>query len=43
MILNFQDIKQDPITLEELEQMRELAGSYEHFLVKKHSFTNQWI
>jgi hypothetical protein len=23
--------------------MRELAGSYEHFLVKKHSFTNQWI
>ncbi|CAH0337272.1 Regulatory protein Spx [Flavobacterium sp. CECT 9288] len=31
----FHDIKQDPITLEELEQMRELAGSYEVLFSKK--------
>lgn len=31
----FHDIKQDPITLEELEQMRELAGSYEALFSKK--------
>ncbi|TWI01341.1 arsenate reductase [Flavobacterium tiangeerense] len=31
----FHDIKQDPITLEELEQMRKLAGSYEALFSKK--------
>lgn len=31
----FHDIKQDPITLEELEQMRELTGSYEALFSKK--------
>ncbi|MFV8368921.1 arsenate reductase family protein [Flavobacterium sp. LB2R40] len=31
----FHDIKQDPITLAELEQMRELSGSYEALFSKK--------
>ena len=31
----FHDIKQDPITVEELEQMRELSGSYESLFSKK--------
>ena len=31
----FRDIKQDAITTEELEQMRELAGSYEALFSKK--------
>ena len=31
----FHDIKQDPITVEELEQMRELSGSYEALFSKK--------
>jgi arsenate reductase len=39
----FHDIKQDPITVAELEKC-ELSGSYEHFLAKKkHSCTNRWI
>jgi len=33
--LVFHDIKQDPITAEELEQMRELSGSYEALFSKK--------
>jgi arsenate reductase len=33
--LTFHDIKQDPITVEELEQMRELSGSYEALFSKK--------
>ncbi|MBP4141315.1 arsenate reductase family protein [Flavobacterium sp. P4023] len=32
---NFHDIKQDPITVEELEHMRELSGSYEALFSKK--------
>ena len=31
----FRDIKQDPITVTELEQMRELSGSYEALFSKK--------
>jgi arsenate reductase len=31
----FHDIKQDPITVEELEKMRELSGSYEALFSKK--------
>ena len=31
----FHDIKQDPITIAELEQMRELSGSYEALFSKK--------
>lgn len=33
--LVFHDIKQNPITIEELEQMRELSGSYEALFSKK--------
>ena len=33
--LVFHDIKQDPITVEELEQMHELSGSYEALFSKK--------
>ena len=33
--LSFHDIKQNPITETELEQMRELAGSYEALFSKK--------
>jgi arsenate reductase len=33
--LAFHDIKQNPITIEELEQMRELSGSYEALFSKK--------
>lgn len=33
--LVFHDIKQDPITVAELEQMRELSGSYEALFSKK--------
>ena len=33
--LVFHDIKQDPITVEDLEQMRELSGSYEALFSKK--------
>ena len=33
--LTFNDIKQDPITVAELEQMRALSGSYEVLLSKK--------
>src|SRR6478752_2669882 len=33
--LEFRDIRQNPITLEELEQMRELSGSYEALFSKK--------
>ena len=33
--LEFHDIKQDPITVEELEQMREISGSYEALFSKK--------
>lgn len=33
--LAFHDIKQDPITIEQLEQMHELAGSYEALFSKK--------
>src|SRR3970040_390722 len=33
--LKFHDIKQDPITIEELEQMYELSGSYEALFSKK--------
>ena len=32
---NFRDIKQDLITVEELEKMRELSGSYEALFSKK--------
>ena len=33
--LEYHDIKQNPITTEELEQMRELSGSYEALFSKK--------
>ena len=33
--LTFHDIKQDPITLEELEEMHSLSGSYEALFSKK--------
>lgn len=33
--LAFHDIKQDPITVDELEKMRELTGSYEALFSKK--------
>lgn len=33
--LVFHDIKQNPITIEELEQMHELSGSYEALFSKK--------
>lgn len=33
--LVFHDIKQDPITVEELEQMHQLSGSYEALFSKK--------
>ena len=33
--LDFHDIRQNPITLEELEHMRELSGSYEALFSKK--------
>ena len=33
--LVFHDIKQDPITIEELEKMHELSGSYEALFSKK--------
>lgn len=33
--LVFHDIKQDPITAKELEEMRELSGSYEALFSKK--------
>lgn len=33
--LTFRDIKQDSLTIEELEKMRELAGSYEALFSKK--------
>lgn len=33
--LKFHDIKQDPITVAELQQMRELSGSYEALFSKK--------
>jgi arsenate reductase len=33
--LVFHDIKQDPITIEELEEMHRLAGSYEALFSKK--------
>ncbi|MBX9807928.1 MAG: arsenate reductase [Flavobacteriaceae bacterium] len=33
--LVFHDIKQDPITVEELEEMRQLSGSYEALFSKK--------
>lgn len=33
--LKFHDIKQDPITVEELEQIRELSGSYQALFSKK--------
>lgn len=33
--LAFHDIKQDPISVEELEKMRELSGSYEALFSKK--------
>ena len=33
--LTFHDIKQDPITVLELEKMRELSGSYESLFSKK--------
>lgn len=33
--LSLQDIKQEPITAEELEQMRELSGSYEALFSKR--------
>lgn len=33
--LAFHDIKQNPISVEELEQMRELSGSYEALFSKK--------
>jgi arsenate reductase (glutaredoxin) len=33
--LSFHDIKQDPISIEELEKMRELSGSYEALFSKK--------
>jgi arsenate reductase (glutaredoxin) len=33
--LAFHDIKQEPISIEELEKMRELAGSYEALFSKK--------
>jgi arsenate reductase len=33
--LAFHDIKQDPITVEELEEMHQLSGSYEALFSKK--------
>ncbi|MFB0910653.1 MAG: arsenate reductase family protein [Flavobacterium sp.] len=33
--LVFRDIKQDPLTAEELEEMRQLSGSYEALFSKK--------
>lgn len=33
--LTFHDIKQDPITIEELEKMHQLSGSYEALFSKK--------
>jgi len=33
--LIFHDIKQDPITVEEVEELRELSGSYEALFSKK--------
>ncbi len=33
--LVFHDIKQDPISIEELEQMQQLSGSYESLFSKK--------
>lgn len=33
--LKFHDIKQDPITVEELEEMQRLSGSYEALFSKK--------
>lgn len=33
--MEFHDIKQNPVTLEELETMRKLAGSYESLFSKK--------
>ncbi len=33
--LAYHDIKQDPITVDELEKMRELSGSYEALFSKK--------
>ena len=33
--LVFHDIKQDPITVEDLEKMREMSGSYEALFSKK--------
>lgn len=33
--LEFQDIRQDKITIEQLEQMRKLAGSYEALFSKR--------
>lgn len=33
--LVFHDIKQDPITLEEVEELRQLSGSYEALFSKK--------
>lgn len=33
--LVFRDIKQDPLTLEELEEMHQLTGSYESLFSKK--------
>ncbi|WP_269226585.1 arsenate reductase family protein [Flavobacterium eburneipallidum] len=33
--LKFHDIKQDPITIEELEEMHRLSGSYEALFSKK--------
>ena len=41
--LVFHDIKQDPITVAELEEMHRLSGSYEAFLAKKHNCTSLWI
>jgi arsenate reductase len=33
--LAFHDIKQDPITIAQLEEMHQMAGSYEALLAKK--------
>jgi arsenate reductase len=40
--LVFRDIKQDPLTAEELEEMYQLSGSYEA-LFSKPSCINLWI
>ena len=37
--LTFHDIKQDPITVEELEEMHRLSGSYETMDLKNKSLT----